>query len=86
MANGELCRICGEQETPHLIRRYSSGNTCVEFISEIDHDKRCPVLECNGNCAESIAASAWNAKCAERRMSHAWFMQGPNLIVMDIGS
>jgi hypothetical protein len=86
MANGELCRTCGWQETPHLFPEYGDETTCSEFISMVVHKKDCPVLDCNGNCAVSITRQNWQAKCEEHRMSHVAFMQGPHLIVLDIGS
>ena len=52
MANGERCRKCGFQETSHDLE---PERTCGHFVSEVAHKKECPVINCSGNCEETIA-------------------------------
>lgn len=86
MANGELCKHCGDQETPHIHRQYAVESTCDTFESETPHHKDCPVLDCNGDCKATIRRADFAAKVEENRLTQVWRMDGPNLIIMDIGS
>lgn len=86
MANGELCKHCGDQETPHTDREYSDRRTCFNFVSEFTHHEDCPVLDCNGDCAATIKHQRWLGTIAEHRMSHAWTLHHGRLIIVDIGS
>lgn len=52
MANGERCRHCGQQESDH---EFPDEKTCsLGFKSEFEHKSRCPVLGCDGDCAQTI--------------------------------
>jgi len=83
MANGELCKTCGEQETTHELE---PETTCGLFVSVFTHDPDCPVIGCNTDCAETIRQQAWEATCAYHRMTHVWFLSEGRLVVLDIGS
>ncbi len=83
MANGELCKTCRCQETTHELE---PKFTCSSFESEVEHQEDCPILDCNGDCASTIQAEDWKAQCAQRRLSHVWFMSGPDLVVLDINT
>ena len=83
MANGELCRKCGSDQTTH---ERDPEFTCDSFESEFDHAEGCPILDCNGDCAATIEAEDWKAQCVQRRLSHVWFMSGSNLLVLDINT
>jgi len=83
MANGELCKICSEQETEHELE---AATTCRSFVSEVTHDPDCPVLGCNSDCAATVKRRDWEATCAQNRMSQVWFLSGRQLVVLDIGS
>lgn len=83
MANGELCKTCGCQETTHSL---DPAFTCERFESEVEHQDECPILDCYGDCAATIEAADWSAECAQRRLSHVWFLDGPNVIILDINT
>ena len=83
MANGERCKTCRKNETEHEV---SPDETCGLFESEVTHKQDCPILECNGDCDATIAERVWHAKCIEKRSRFAWFMSGPNLVWVDIGT
>lgn len=66
MANGELCRHCGQQETDH---ESPDEKICpLGFVSEVVHDPTCPILDCNGNCSETIRS----AKRTEEQQRAQW--------------
>jgi hypothetical protein len=83
MANGELCIHCGKQETEHELE---PEKTCGSFVSEVTHEADCPIIGCYGDCAATLKQLEWEAICAHNRLSCAWFMDGPNLVLLDIGS
>ncbi len=87
MANGELCKHCGDQETPHTHREYSDRRTCFNFVSEFTHHEDCPVLDCNGDCAATIKHQDWLAAVDKSRAGRLGVIL-PNLDIMfvDIGS
>jgi hypothetical protein len=82
MANGELCKICRHQETDHQY----SDNTCDLFVSEVRHLGDCPIIDCDGDCEACIAQAEEEAVRSANRLNHTWFLDGPNLVMMDIGS
>jgi hypothetical protein len=91
MANGELCKHCGDQETPHDFREYALATTCESFESEVTHHKKCPVIDCNGNCALTIHLKNRLLHAAaeheRRRFENAWFLgTNGNIVIIDIGS
>jgi hypothetical protein len=57
MANSELCKHCGYQETPHDLGTavLENGRRCTGFVSTVAHKSECPILDCNGNCDQRIA-------------------------------
>lgn len=86
MANGELCRHCRQQETPHVYWEYSNADTCSAFESETIHLDDCPLLGCTGDCDSAIAERDWQAMCQENRTRQTWLLSGPSLVVLDIGT
>lgn len=82
MENGELCTTCRHQETDHQY----SDSACDKFISEVTHHDDCPVIDCNGNCEARIAQAEEEAVRGANRLNHVWFLSGPNLVMMDIGT
>ena len=56
MANGELCKHCGRQETDHILGKAQkeNGKKCRRFVSEFKHKRTCPVLDCSGDCDARI--------------------------------
>ncbi len=60
MANGEVCKHCGFQESSHALgdALLKTGEPCPKFVSEVEHKENCPVLGCNGNCDETIGLAA----------------------------
>lgn len=58
MANGEVCKYCGYQETDHDLGRakLEGGHLCRGFVSTVKHKRGCPVLGCDGNCTAMIAS------------------------------
>lgn len=83
MANGELCKKCGCQETTHELE---PKITCTAFESEVEHDKDCPILDCNGNCKATIKRRDWEGYCAEQRASNVWVMRNGVLYRIDTGT
>lgn len=61
MANGEECKLCGYQETSHILGRAlkESGEECPLFVSVTAHKPDCPVLDCSGDCDKRIALEKW---------------------------
>jgi hypothetical protein len=95
MANGELCRVCGYQETEHdhpeYVSEHAKKKPCGHFRSEIKHWKRCPVIDCNGDCRSTIQRTAkrraWAAECAENRVRNSWYIGRDGRVHMiDLGS
>ena len=82
MANGELCRHCGFQETDHIYY----DDTCNKFETEFDHHEDCPELGCDGICEETIRKKRWAAICEGHSKRYAWTLVGPRLVLIDMGS
>lgn len=66
MANGERCRHCGQYETNH---EFPDHNTCsLGFESEVNHEPKCPVIGCNGDCSQTILAAKRDADSERARL------------------
>jgi hypothetical protein len=66
LANSEICKYCGWQETAHDLghAKLENGRECLGFVSTFKHKRGCPVLDCNGNCAATIKAQELLSKGA----------------------
>lgn len=99
MANGERCKMCGFQESAHILGTIeyeaeggSADALCGCFVSEFPHLEECPVLGCEGDCEEAIAEADWALMVEERRLQQTIFFVrrpgflGIDIVVLDIGS
>lgn len=66
MANDELCRHCGCEETCHDDPNLRDKFVCDIFESEFQHHEACPILGCGGDCDVTIAEAIDN----KRRQKH----------------
>ncbi len=87
MANGELCRHCGAQETDH---KYGYRENCGDFDSVVVHNENCPILDCNGDCEKTIAADIAKreelARSQEKGRENQLMPLGGWLVIVDVGS
>jgi len=68
MANGEVCKHCGCQETDHdpdmpdaRRAKLENGNLCRRFVSTVHHKRGCPETGCNGkNCDAMITKKKYD--------------------------
>lgn len=82
MANSERCKKCQFQETTHV---FEPERTCNQFESEFTHLEGCPVIDCPGDCEAFMNQQAEATERQAERMSRVWFLNGPNIVMLDIG-
>jgi|GEM_PF-1799798 len=76
MANGDECIHCGLQETVHKYPHYAREGEvpCGTFTSPVEHHKDCPVVDCNGDCEETLAQQKFEADAAQNKLRNSWFI------------
>jgi len=88
MANGEPCVHCGCQETTHEHPEYAAPGVfvCPTFESVVRHHEDCPVLDCNGDCKQTIRRRDWRGELEAHRARHVLIKTRRGFAVVDIGS